>query len=114
MSLIHEIHNQRPAVRYAMFFLASAIAISTVAFVTASTAQKDLFFATHPEPEAREAYLAKRAESRPKPVAAISRAAGSLMASIGSLIGWDTEAGFDRDGQQDSMQGGVHLLPLSK
>jgi len=114
MSLIHEIHNQRPAVRYTLFALSAAIAVSAVAFMTASTLQKDIFFAMHPDPAEQEEFLARRAEGRPKPLAAISRVAGSLAASIGSLIGWDTDAGFDRGGQQDSMQGGVHLLPLSK
>jgi hypothetical protein len=114
MSIVDEIHSQRPAVRHTMFVLAVALALSAVVFVTMSSVQKDIFFATHSDPDEQQAFLARREEGRPQPLAAISRAAGSMMASIGSLIGWDTGAGFDRSQRQDSMQGGVHLLPLSQ
>jgi hypothetical protein len=114
MSLIHEIHNQRPAVRNALFISAAVITVSVAVFIVASSVQKDVFFAMHPDAAEQQAFLARRDESRPHPLAAISRATGSLMASIGSLIGWDHKAGFDRGGEQDRLQGGVHLLPLSE
>lgn len=114
MSLIEEIHNQRPAVRYTMFALASAIVISTVGYFTFSSVQKDIFFATHSDAEEQQAFLTARDAVRPKPLAALARAAGSLTASIASFIGWDRSAGFDRNEQDGSMQGGVHLLPQSE
>ena len=114
MSLIKEIHAQRPAVRHTMFALATGTALFAVLFFTYSSVQKDIFFAMHPSEEDRQEFLAQRAERRPKPLVAVARAADSLMASIGGLIGWDRDAGFDRGGQQDTLQGGVHLLPLSE
>lgn len=113
MSLIEEIHNQRPLVRHTFFYLAAGMVISAVVVITVSSMRKDIFFAMHPDTEERQAYLQQRDENLPKPVAALARLAGSLTANIGSLIGWNRDAGFDRGGQQDTMQGGVHLLPLS-
>jgi len=114
MSLIEEIHNQRPAVRHAFFLFSMAIAISTVGYFGFSSIQKSIFFATHSDVEEQQEYIASRAAGRPQPLAAISRAASSMLASIGSLIGWNIDAGFDRGGQQADTQGGVHLLPLSQ
>ena len=114
MSLIDEIHSQRPIVRHTLSFLSSSIVVLGAVFLVASSVQKDVFFAMHPDPQEQQTFLAKRQEGRPQPLAAISRAAGSLMASIGSLIGWDGSAGFDRGGEAENTQGGVHLLPLSK
>lgn len=70
--------------------------------------------ALHTDPQERADFLAQQEASRPKPLAALSRVAGSLTASIGSLLGIDRGAGFDREDQQDTIQGGVHLLPLSQ
>ncbi len=114
MSLLQEIHNQRPVVRHTLFLLSTVAAISAVAFLTVSSLQKDIYFGMHPDPVDRQAFLASRDASRPQPVAAIARAADSLVASIGSLIGWNSSAGFDRSTQQDDTQGGVHLLPVSE
>ncbi len=114
MSILHEIHNQPPTIRYAMFFLSTALAVSAVVFVTVSSLQKDIYFATHPNPVEQEEYLARRDAQRPQPIAALSRVTGSLLGSIGSLIGWDSDAGFDRDEQQSNTQDKVYLLPLSQ
>lgn len=114
MSILHEIHNQRPAVRHTFFILAAFLAVSAVAFLTVSSIQKDIYFALHQDPQEQQEFLARRDAGRLHPLAAISRVAGSLMASMGALIGWDTDAGFDRTGQPDNTQDAVHLLPLSK
>lgn len=114
MSLIAEVHNQRPAVRHTLFFLATVIAISGVGYMSISSLQKDVYFALNSNSADREAFLAARDSGRPNVLATISHAAGTLTASIGSLIGWNRDAGFDRGGQQDSMQNDVHLLPLSQ
>jgi formate hydrogenlyase subunit 3/multisubunit Na+/H+ antiporter MnhD subunit len=114
MSLIEEIHNQRPVVRHVLFILSVAIAVSAVGFFGFSSIQESVFFATHADEQERQAFLASREAGRPQPLAAISRATSSMFASIGSLIGWNTGAGFDRGGQQADTQGGVHLLPLSQ
>lgn len=114
MSLIQEIHNQRPAVRHALFGLSVLITVVITGYILYSSMQKDIYFATHPDPEDRQTFLARRAETRPQPIAAISKAAGSLMANIGSLIGWDSDAGFDTSDRQDTLEGEVYLLPLSE
>ncbi len=114
MSIIHEIHNQRPAVRHAFFIFAVVIALSVVGIFTYSSLQRDMFMAFHTDPKEQSDFLAAQQEKGPQPLALISRVASSLTASIGSLVGWNRSAGFDRGSQQDTMQGGVHLFPLSK
>ena len=114
MSLIHEIQRQPPAVRRALFALSAVITVAVAAFVLVSSVQKDIFFTMHPDPEEQQEFLATRQEGRPKTLAAISKAAGSLMASIGSLIGWDNKAGFNTGREQTEAQGSVHLLPLAE
>ena len=114
MSLIHEIHNQKPVVRYTLFGLAVVSMLAVVGFFGITALQRDMFMALHSDPQERADFLAQQDARRPKPLAALSRIAGSVTASIGSLFGFDRNAGFDRGGQQGDTQGGVHLLPLSK
>jgi len=115
MSLIHEIHNQRPLIRHLMFAGAVIIVLSIVGFMTFQSVQQDIFFAMHPSASDQQAFLAERDANLPNPVATISKAAGSFLADIGSLIGWKMGAGFDRGGQQNSIHSddGVHLLPIA-
>jgi len=114
MSLIHEIHNQKPAVRYALFGLAVITAVTMVGYFGVTTIQRNMFMALHTDEQERQEFIARQEAGRPKPLAALARIAGSLTASIGSLLRIDREAGFDRGGQQDNTQDGVHLLPLSQ
>lgn len=114
MSLVHEIHNQKPAVRYTLFGLAIVTALAVVGFFGITALQRDMFMALHTDPQERADFIAQQDASRPKPLAALARISGSLTASIGSLFGIDRNAGFDRGGQQRDTQGAVHLLPLSK
>ena len=114
MSLINEIHNQKPSVRYALFGLAAVTALSIVVYFGFTALQRNMFMALNSNEEERQEFLASQEARRPKPFAALARAAGSLTASIGSLLNINHEAGFDRGGQQDNTQDGVHLLPLSK
>jgi hypothetical protein len=114
MSLIHEIHNQKPAVRYALFGLAVVTVLALVGFFGVTALQRNMFMALHTDPQERADFLAQQDANQPKPLAALARIAGSLTASIGSLLGFDRNAGFDRGGQEDTIQGGAHLLPLSQ
>lgn len=114
MSLIHEIHNQKPAVRYTLFGLAILTALSLVGFFGITALQRDMFMALHSDPQERADFLAQQDAGRPKPLAALAHVANSLTASIGSLFGIDRNAGFDRGGQPGDTQGAVHLLPLSR
>ncbi|MBP6885787.1 MAG: hypothetical protein KBC02_00895 [Candidatus Pacebacteria bacterium] len=114
MSIIHEIQRQHPTVRRALFVMSLVISVSVVGVFTASSVQQTIYFGIHSDPAEQEAFLAAREAGRPQPLAAISKATGSLIASIGSLIGWDTNAGFDSNEKSSNTQGGVHLLPLSE
>ncbi|MCC6404807.1 MAG: hypothetical protein IT405_00235 [Candidatus Yanofskybacteria bacterium] len=114
MSLIQEIHAQKPAVRYALYGLSLAISLSLVGLFGVSSLQRQAFMALHTDPEEQLAYDQARDARRPKPVAALARAASSLTASIGSLFGWKVDAGFDTEGRVGNDQGGVHPLPLSE
>lgn len=114
MSLIDEIHHQRPAIRYTLFGLAVITTIAAVGLFGVTTLQRNLFMALHTDPQERADFLARQDASRPKPLVALSRITGSLTASIGSLFGIDRDAGFDRSEQPGDTQGVVHLLPLSK
>ncbi len=114
MSLIHEIHEQKPAVRYALFGLTVITVLAVVGFFGITALQRDMFMALHSDPQERADFIAQQDAGRPKPLAALSRAAGALTASIGSLFGIDRNAGFDRGGQQGTIPDAVHLLPLSK
>jgi|GEM_PF-3976476 len=114
MSILHEIHNQRPAVRRTLFVLSVVVSVSAVAFITISSIQKDIYFAMHPDPTEQQAFLAQRDAGRPQPVAVFARVAGGLLAGIGSLIGWNSDAGFDSTQQPSNTQGGVYLLPIAQ
>ena len=114
MSLINEIHEQRPAVRYALFGLTIITVLAVVGFFGVTALQRDMFMALHSDPQERADFIAQQDAGRPKPLAALSRVANSLTASIGSLLGINRDAGFDRGGQESDTRGGVHLLPLSQ
>lgn len=109
MSLITEIHNQKPAVRYALFVFSVVLAVSVIGFFWFGNIQERMFMALHSDPAEQAAFLAARDAQGLHPLAAISRGLGSLTASIGSLLGFDRSKGFDRPAGQDT----VHLLPLS-
>jgi len=113
MSLIHEIHQQKPVVRYTLFGLAIFTVLAVVGFFGITALQRDMFMALHSDPQEQADFIAQQDANRPKPLAALSRVAGAMTASIGSLFGIDRNAGFDRGGQEGDTQGGVHLLPLS-
>lgn len=114
MSLIHEIHQQRPAVRYTLFALSMIIVISVVGYFGISSIQRNAFLAIHADEQERADFLAQQEARAPKPFVALARIAGSLTAQIGSLLGWEPDAGFDRTENQDNNRGGVYLLPLSQ
>jgi hypothetical protein len=114
MSLINEIHNQKPVIRSVMFMLSLSIVVAIVGFVGFTALQRDSFMAFHTDPAEQEAFLEQQNSQSPNPLAAIARVASSLTARIGSLLGFDSNAGFDRNTPQDTMQGDPHLLPLSQ
>lgn len=120
MSLIDEIQNQKPVVRHTFFVLSVIIALAVVGLFGVSALYREMYAVLH-TPEERAA-LAQRQDARiPDPLAFVARAASSLTASIGALIGFDREAGlsagqegFDREEQSSNTHGGIHLLPLSQ
>lgn len=113
MSLIDEIHNQKPVVRHTFFVLSVVIALAVVGFFGVSSLYREMYAALH-TPAEQEAFAARQDARLPDPLAFIARATSSLAASIGSLIGFDTNAGFDREEQPSNTQDGVQLLPLSR
>ena len=113
MTFIQEIHNQKPAVRYALFGFSVVLVISFVGFFWFTSMQRDIFMATHSDPAEQQAFLASQQSYLPQPLALISRVAQSLTASIGSLIGWDSSKGFDKADTTDHNQA-AYPLPLSK
>jgi hypothetical protein len=114
MSLIEEIHNQKPAVRYTLFGLAVFTVLSVIGYFGITAMQRSMFMALHPDPQEQQAFIAQQEANSPKPLAALAHIAGALTASIGSLLHINGNAGFDSNGQQDTIQGDAHLLPLSK
>ena len=113
MSLIHELQQQRPAVRYALFGFSAVITIAVIAVFWAFSFQEQVYMAMHPDPAEQQAYLARQSQNAPKPLAAISEGFHSLTASIGSLIGLDNSKGFDSGNDTDHNQV-AHPLPLSR
>lgn len=113
MSLIHEIHSQKPAVRSALFILSAVVVLSVVGFFGISSFQRVAFMALHSDPQQQADFIAQQDAQQPQVFVGIARAAHSLTASIGSLVGWDSNAGFDRSGREADTHDGVHLLPLS-
>jgi hypothetical protein len=110
MSLLHEIHGQRPMVRRVLWVLSVFLAVSFVGFFWVSSLERQLFAAVQHTPEEEAAFAAQQDARAPKPLAAISRGFSSMTAAIGDLFGFDSSAGFDREQVQDK----VYLLPLSK
>jgi hypothetical protein len=108
--LIREIHQQKPAVRYTLFVLSTFVVLSAAGVAWFSGFERDAYFALNADPEAREEFVVRQEERLPNPLAALGKGLGSLTASIGSLIGFDREEGFDTQPQYDT----VHLLPLSR
>lgn len=113
MSLIEELHNQRPVVRHTLFVLSVIVALAVVGFFGVASLQRAMYAALH-TPQEQEAFAAQQKMQLPDPLAFIARATSSLTASIGSLLGFNQNAGFDREEQPGNTQGGVHLLPLSQ
>ncbi len=113
MSLIHEIHKQKPAVRYTLFALSAFIALSAVVFFWLLSFQKQVFMALHSDPAEQQAFLDEQAAQVPNPLASLGGGLKSLAASIGSLIGFDGSKGFDSNGVTDNNQT-AHPLPLSE
>lgn len=114
MSLIQEIHNQKPAVRYALFGLAVVTVLAVVGFFGVTAIQREMFMALHTDPQERSDFLAQQDARSPKPLAALVRVASSLTASIGSLLGFNRNAGFDKSVREGDTSGDVHPLPLSQ
>jgi RsiW-degrading membrane proteinase PrsW (M82 family) len=114
MSFIEEIHNQKPAVRTALFVLVLVIVVSVVGFLGFTSLQRDSFMVFNTNQQEQKEFFAEQDARGPHPLAAIVKAVSSLTASIGSLFGFNNDAGFDRNSRQDTMQGDPHLLPLSQ
>jgi hypothetical protein len=113
MSLIDEIRSQRPAVRHTFFVLSVVVALGVLGFFGVSALHREMYAALH-TPQEQAALADQQSAQLPDPLAFIAHAAGSLTASIGSLLGFDSKAGFDRQEQSGNTQGDVHLLPLSQ
>lgn len=107
---IEELHQQKPAVRYTLFALSTFVVVSALGVMWFTNFERDAYFALHADPADREAFVARQDARLPQPMAAIGRGFGSLAASIGSLVGFDDEAGVVREPTHDP----VHLLPLSR
>jgi hypothetical protein len=110
MSLFHDIHSQPLIVRKAMYLMAVVATVGGIGFFWLTSVQRDMFFAIHPDAQERQQFVAQQDERMPQPLATIGKAFGSLTASIGSLMGFDSSRGFDRPAQQDK----VYLLPTSQ
>ncbi|HXK36227.1 MAG TPA: hypothetical protein VJ553_01455 [Candidatus Paceibacterota bacterium] len=110
MNIIDEIHRQKPIVRYTLFVLSTFVVLSAAGLAWFTDFERDAYFALHEDPADRAEFIAQQEERIPQPLAAIGRGIGSLAASIGSLIGFDKEAGFETRTEYDT----VHLLPLSR
>ena len=107
---IREIHEQKPAVRYTLFVLSTFVVVSAIGVTWFTGFERDAYFALHDDPKDRAEFIARQDERLPNPLAAIGKGLGSLTASIGSVIGFEREKGFDSRPQYDT----VHLLPLSR
>ncbi len=114
MSFIHEIHKQKPAVRYAMFGLAVFAVLAAIGFFWLSSVQRDLYAAMNPDKADQQAFEDQQSAALPNPLASIGRGLGSMVASIGSLMGFDSSRGFDRSGSTSHNQDAVYPLPTSK
>lgn len=113
MSIIHEIRAQKPIVRHTLFVLSLIVALAVVGYFGVTSMQRQLYAAFH-TPEEQQALAQRQQDVVPNPIALVARAAGTLTASLGSIFGFNSGAGFDRGGESDTIQGGAHLLPLSQ
>lgn len=113
MSLINEIHNQKPVVRHTFFVLSVIVALGVLGFFGVTALHREMYAALH-TPQEQAALAAQQNAQVPDPLAFIAHAASSLTASIGSLLGFDQNAGVDRQEQPSNTQGDAHMLPLSQ
>jgi hypothetical protein len=113
MSFIHELRAQKPIIRHAVFVLALIVACAVVGYIGMVTIHRELYAAFH-TPAEQQALAQRQDELVPNPIAVIARAAGTLTASLGSIFGFNSDAGFDRGGESGNNQGGAHLLPVSQ
>jgi hypothetical protein len=114
MKLIDEMQSQHPLVRQAMYWLAVTTTLGIIGLFWFTSLEKQLYFASHPDEKERQQFVQERQARSPQPLAAIGKFFGSMTASIGSFIGFDSSKGFDRAGSSDHNHDAVHLLPLSK
>jgi len=110
LKIIDEIHRQKPIVRYTLFVLSTFIVLSAAGLAWFTDFERQAYFALNEDPTARAAFVAQQDARMPQPLAAIGRGFGSLAASIGSLIGFNEDAGLESQPAYDT----VHLLPLSR
>jgi hypothetical protein len=113
MSIIQEIHNQKPAVRYTLFVLSVVVVLSIIGFFWFLSFERQVFMALHSDPAERQDFIDRQAANAPKPLTALANGLHSLTASIGSLIGLDGSKGFDSNKNESNNQT-VHPLPLSR
>ena len=114
MTFLEEIRSQHPLVRRLMYWLAVGTTLGVIGFFWFTSIERDMFFAIHFDQGEREQFLARQQERVPQPLAFIGRGLGSLTASIGVLLGFDSRAGFDKDGGASHHGDAVYLLPLSR
>jgi hypothetical protein len=114
VNFLEEIRSQHPIVRRIMYWLAVGTTLGTVGFFWFTSIERNMFFAIHSDQQEREQFLARQEERVPQPLAFIGRGFGSLTASIGALLGFDSSKGFDKTGETDHNRDAVHLLPLSR
>lgn len=112
MSFIKEIHEQPEWLRTLLFALSCVTVIAFAGYLVLANFERGVILALNPtDGEQRVAELER---NRKNPMTAVRNVAGSAVANIGDILGFDSSAGFDIDPRNEDNQDRVYLLPLSE
>ncbi|HXV27293.1 MAG TPA: hypothetical protein VD862_04715 [Candidatus Paceibacterota bacterium] len=114
MSIIKELHDQPEWVRLSLFVLSCATVVSVVLSGWFMSFERSAI-TSMTDPETAAERLAERERSRgPGPLTAVGKWSSAAAASIGKLVGFDREKGFDSTPRNGHNEERTYLLPLSE
>ena len=113
MSFLDEIRKQPSHVREIMFWFSVVITVSLVGMVWFRSFEENLFVMMNPEPEKQAKFYADRAGRTPVVYANVTKALGSLRATLYNSFGFFNDYSSNEVKVDEEYTGEVHKLPLS-
>lgn len=114
MSFLDDIRKQPRHVREIMFGLCVVITVSIVGLIWFRSFEENLFVMLNTDPAKQEQFYAERANRTPLVYANVTKALGSLRATMYSAFGFlDDYSSNEVKVEDEEYKGGAKQLPLS-